>query len=270
MPKMLSETQVEQYHTQGFVHPFRALSTDDAAMLRREIETFEARVGDEAQKFLSFKAHMPFKSLTDLVRHPKILDAVEDVLGPNLLCWGSSFFQKNAHDPRYISWHQDSYYYGMEPANTCTAWVAISTSNIASGCVKVIPGSHTTQAEFVNAPDPNNLLSRGQTILNVDASLAVNMELLPGEFSLHHEAIIHNSEPNNSDDRRIGMSIHYIPTGTRMVKYRQEGKKPAAMLVRGIDAFGYWDQEPTTEMDFDPAMFDQLVAMRKEFFARTR
>lgn len=270
MPKMLSEEQVEQYHTQGYVYPFLAVSAEKARKLRCEIEAFEARVGEEAQKFLSFKAHLPFKALTDLVRHPKILDAVEDVLGPNLLCWGSSFFQKNAHDPRYISWHQDSYYYGMEPANTCTAWVAISASNIASGCVKVIPGSHTAELEFVNAPDPNNLLPRGQTILNVDASSAVNMELRPGEFSLHHERIVHNSEPNNSDDRRIGMSIHYIPTSTQLVRYRGEGKKPLAMLVRGIDAFGHWDQEPTTQMDFDPALFDRLVAMRKEFFARTR
>ena len=254
MPRMLTGPEVEQYHRDGYVHPFRAVSAQKAAEIRRKIEQFEKQVGDEAQKFLAFKAHLPFKVLTDLVRNPRILDAVEDVLGPNLLCWGSSFFQKNAHDPRYISWHQDSYYYGMEPSNTCTAWVAISTSNIASGCVKVIPGSHTTQADFVNAPDPDNLLSRGQTIQNVDATEAINMELQPGEFSLHHEAIIHNSEPHTSDDRRIGLSIHYIPTSTRMVKYLKPGEKPKAALVRGVDAYGYWDAEPTTEVDFDPVL----------------
>lgn len=270
MPKMLADVQVEQYHRDGYVHPFRVVSTGEAAGIRRKIEAFEKSMGDEAQKFLAFKAHMPFKWLTDLVRHPRILDAVEDLLGPNLLCWGSSFFQKNARDPRYISWHQDSYYYGLEPSNTCTAWVAISTSNIASGCVKVIPGSHLTQLEFVNEPDPNNLLSRGQTIKNVDIAKARSMELLPGEFSLHHEAIVHNSEPNASDDRRIGLSIHYIPTSTRMVKYRQEGKKPMAMLVRGIDAFNHWDHEPITEVEFDPALLDRLVEMKREFITRTR
>jgi len=180
------------------------------------------------------------------------------------LCWGSSFFQKNAHDPRYISWHQDSYYYGLEPSNTCTAWVAISTSNIASGCVKVIPGSHLTQVEFVNKPDTNNLLPRGQTITNVDVSKARDMELQAGEFSLHHEAIVHNSEPNNSDDRRIGLSIHYIPTSTRMVKYLKAGEKPKAALVRGIDAYGYWDHEPTTEVEFDPVLLEQLTVMRRD------
>lgn len=270
MPKLLSDAQVEQYHTKGYVYPFRALSAADAAATRRKIEAFEAQVGDEAQKFLSFKAHLPFKFLSDIIRHPRILDAVEDVLGPNLLCWGSSFFQKNAHDPRYISWHQDSYYYGMEPSNTCTAWLAITTSNIASGCVKVIPGSHLQQVDFVNTPTENNLLPRGQTIVGVDESKAVCMQLQPGEFSIHHEAIIHNSEPNNSDDRRIGLSIHYIPTSTRMVKYVKDDQKPLAALVRGVDEFGYWNHEPVTEMDFDPAMFDQLMAMRRDFFARTR
>lgn len=270
MPKMLTDAQVEHYHARGYVHPFRAVSTAEAREIRGQIEAFEARMGGEAQQYLSFKAHMPFKFLTDIVRHPRILDAVEDVLGPNLLCWGSSFFQKNARDPRYISWHQDSYYYGLEPSNTCTAWVAISTSNIASGCVKVIPGSHLQQLDFVNKPDPNNLLSRGQTILGVEEGKAVSMELAPGEFSLHHEAIVHNSEPNNSDDRRIGLSIHYIPTSTRMVKYRQEGKKPMAMLVRGHDAYNHWDPEPVTEVEFDPALLDRLVEMRKAFITRAR
>lgn len=270
MPKLLTDAQVVQYHTKGYVFPFRALSASEAVAARRKIEDFEATIGDEAQKFLSFKAHLPFKFLSDVIRHPRILDAVEDVLGPNILCWGSSFFQKNAHDPRFISWHQDSYYYGMDPPNTCTAWLAFSTSNEKSGSVRVIPGSHLRQMEFVNTPSENNLLPRGQTIIDVDESKAVHMNLQPGEFSIHHEAIVHNSEPNNSDDRRIGLSIHYIPTSTRQVKYVDKGRKPLATLVRGVDEFGYWDREPATEMDYDPAMFDELMRMRREFFARKR
>ena len=270
MPKLLTDAQIEQYHTQGYVHPFGALSVSEAAAARRELEAFEARVGDEAQKFLAFKAHLPFKFMSDIIRHPRILDAVEDVLGPNILCWGSSFFQKNAHDPRFISWHQDSYYYGMDPSNTCTAWLAFSVSNEASGSVRVIPGSHLRQMEFVNTPTEHNMLPRGQTIVGVDESKAVQMNLAPGEFSLHHEAIVHNSDPNRSDDRRIGLSIHYIPTSTRQVKYVEAGRKPVASLVRGVDAYGYWDPEPVAELDFDPAMFDRLMQMRREFFARTR
>jgi non-haem Fe2+, alpha-ketoglutarate-dependent halogenase len=270
MPKLLTDAQIEQYRARGYVCPFRALSAEEAGAARREIEDFEASVGDEAQKFLSFKAHLPFRFLSDIIRNRRILDAVEDVLGPNILCWGSSFFQKNAHDPRFISWHQDTYYYGMDPPNTCTAWLAFSTSDEVSGSVRVIPGSHLKQMEFVNTPTENNLLGRGQTILGVDESKAVHMNLAPGEFSLHHEAIIHNSEPNNSDDRRIGLSIHYIPTSTRQVKYVAKDRKPQAALVRGIDEFGYWDPEPVTAMDYDPAMLDKLAQMRREFLTRER
>jgi non-heme Fe2+,alpha-ketoglutarate-dependent halogenase len=268
MPKLLTDKQLEQYHHSGFVHPFHAISAEEALEIRREMEEFEERMGDEAQKFLKIKAHLPFKALTSLVCNPRILDAVEDVLGPDLLCWGSSFFQKNAHDPRFVSWHQDSYYYGMEPANTCTAWVAISASNIASGCVKVIPGSHLLQAEFTTSPDPNNLLPRGQTTANVDATKAVEMELRPGEFSLHHEAVVHNSEPNNSSDRRIGLSIHYIPTSTKQVRFLPESGRPAAMLVRGEDKFNYWDKEHPTDLPFDPRMYGYLEVLRKQYYAR--
>jgi non-haem Fe2+, alpha-ketoglutarate-dependent halogenase len=270
MPKLLTDAQIEQYHSRGYVCPFRALDPAAAAAARREIEAFEATVGDEAQKFLSYKAHLPLRFLADIIRNPRILDAVEDVLGPNLLCWGSSFFQKNAHDPRFISWHQDSYYYGMEPSNTCTAWLAFSTSDEVSGSVRVIPGSHVRQMEFVNTPTQHNLLGRGQTILGVDESKAVHMNLAPGEFSLHHEGIVHNSEPNRSDDRRIGLSIHYIPTSTRQVKYVAPGRKPLATLVRGVDEFSYWDPEPVTELDYDPAMLDKLMQMRREFLTRER
>jgi ectoine hydroxylase-related dioxygenase (phytanoyl-CoA dioxygenase family) len=270
MPPLLTDAQVEQYRVRGYVFPFRALNPAEAAAARREIEEFEATIGDEAQKFLSFKAHLPFRFLSDIIRNPRILDAVEDVLGPNLLCWGSSFFQKNANDPRFISWHQDSYYYGMDPPNTCTAWLAFSTSDETSGSVRVIPGSHRREMEFVNTPSQNNLLPRGQTIVGVDESKAVHMNLEPGEFSIHHEAIVHNSEPNRSDDRRIGLSIHYIPTSTRQVRYVEKGRKPLAALVRGVDEFGYWDREPVTEMNYDPAMFDKLMQMRREFFARQR
>jgi non-heme Fe2+,alpha-ketoglutarate-dependent halogenase len=97
----------------------------------------------------------------------------------------------------------------------------------------------------------------------------VTFELEPGEFSIHHEAIVHNSEPNRSDDRRIGYSIHYIPASTRLVKYAQGDRKPTAALVRGVDEFSHWEHEPETEADFDPAMFDELTRMRREFFART-
>ena len=123
--------------------PLRALSEASAGALRNRIEAFEKAQACEAQQALAFKAHLPFSWLSDVITNPIILDAVEDILGPNLLCWGSSFFQKNANDPRFVSWHQDTYYYGLEPPETLTVWLSITMhSNSESGCVRVVPGSH--------------------------------------------------------------------------------------------------------------------------------
>ncbi len=272
MAKILTDAQVEKYATEGYVHPFRALSPSEAQDLRDKIEAFEAEQGCEAQRALVFKAHLPFRWLSDIVTHPRILDAVEDVLGPNILCWGSSFFQKNARDPRFVSWHQDTFYYGLEPPETLTVWLSITHSNLASGCVRVIPGSHARRevVPFQNLTHEDNLLARGQTIVSVDEEAAVPMILQPGEFSMHHESIVHGSDPNRSEDRRIGLSIHYIPTNVKRVKYNRPGIKPRAALVRGSDDYGHWEHEKLPEAEFDPGKMSELAAMRREFMSRHR
>ena len=272
MGKVLTDEQIEQYNRDGYVYPVRAMSEEEISAATNKVETFESEYDCEAQERLVFKAHLPFRWLNDIVRHPRILDAVEDVLGPNLLCWGTGFFQKNARDPRFVSWHQDSYYYGLDPSETCTAWLAFTPSNLESGCVRVIPGSHrgNKNLEFVNEPHEDNLLVRGQTIKNVNLDSAVSMQLKPGEFSLHHEAIVHGSDPNNSDHRRIGLSIHYISTDVKRVGYNKDSDKPSASLVRGVDEHGHWEHEAQPERDFDPDALAMMDRMRAEFFQRGR
>ena len=272
MAKVLTPEQVEQYDREGFVYPLRALSEASAGALRNRIEAFEKEQACEAQQALAFKAHLPFSWLSDVITNPIILDAVEDILGPNLLCWGSSFFQKNANDPRFVSWHQDTYYYGLEPPETLTVWLSITHSNSESGCVRVVPGSHRNQKvlAFDNIEHKDNLLTRGQTIVDVDEDAAIPMVLRPGEFSMHHEAVVHGSDPNKSDDRRIGLSIHYIPTNVRRVKYNQPNSMPKAALVRGKDEYGHWEHERLAVADFEPKRLEELIALRREFLSRSR
>jgi len=271
MGKHLSAAQIEQYHHDGYVAPMRALDPDEAEAVTAKLEIFEVEYGVEAQEMLVFKAHLPYRWINDLIRHPRILDAVEDVIGPNLLCWGTGFFQKNAHDPRFVSWHQDTFYYGLKPSETCTAWLAFTPSNLESGCVRVLPGSHREDPnlEFANEPDENNLLIRGQTIKGIDLDRAKPMILDAGEFSMHHESIVHGSDPNQSDRRRIGLSIHYISPDVQRAEYNT-GAKPGATLVRGIDTYGYWAHEAAPEDEFDADAFDFLNKMRAEFFSRGR
>lgn len=270
MPKVLTVEQIERYRRDGYVSPIRLMAPDQAASLTAQLEKLEAEVGGEAQHKL-WTPYLVYQWLYELVTHPRMLDAVEDVLGPNLLCWGGGFFEKNPGDKRFISWHQDTFYYGLDPAETCTAWFAFTPSNLQSGCVHVLPGSHrgNPNLEFVNEPNENNMLARGQTIKGLDLSAARPVILDAGEFSLHHESIVHGSDANNSEWRRIGISIHYISPDVRRVKYNAVSQ-PSALLVRGVDTFGHWQHEPAPVGSFDGAAAQRVIKAREEFFRRSK
>src|SRR5215468_11246101 len=184
-----------------------------------------------------------------MIRHPRILDAIEDILGPDILCWSTSFFIKEPRDPGFVSWHQDATYWGLSEPEVITAWVAFTPSNRANGCMRVIPGSHRAQLKHVDTFAKDNLLTRGQEIAaEVDESQAVDIVLSPGQFSLHHVLLIHGSDPNPSDDRRIGFAIRYIPTYVRQVA----GSHDSAALVRGEDRYHHFEPEPRPDTDMSP------------------
>lgn len=238
------------FERDGFYAPLPAFTPAEAAEYRRKLEATEAAHGKPLEPAYRQKAHLLFTWLADLVRDPRILAHVERVLGPDLLVWSSSFFIKEARDPAFVSWHQDSTYWGLSEPSVVTAWVAFTASNPANGCVRVIPGTHKLdQVEHKETRDANNLLTRGQEIaVEVDESQAVEMVLTPGEMSLHHIRTFHNSEPNHSEDRRIGFAIRYIPTRVRQTA----GNLDSATLVRGVDRFGHFELEPRPTSDLAP------------------
>lgn len=248
--KALSADAVRQFHDQGYCAPLPALTGAEAAAVRRHLEAYEAGAGG-LKGPLRHKSHLLFTWLDDLIRTPRILDAVEDLIGPNILCWGTSFFIKDAHDPSYVSWHQDSTYWGLEPPDIVTAWVAISESRAENGAMRVIPGSHKgDQLPHRDTFAANNLLSRGQEIeVAVDERQAVMLELEPGQMSLHHVRLIHGSDPNPSGKRRIGFAIRYLPTYVRQVV----GSHDTATLVRGVDAHHNFEPERRPDSDMSEA-----------------
>jgi non-haem Fe2+, alpha-ketoglutarate-dependent halogenase len=245
----LSPAAARQYQDDGYYAPLRVLSGEQAAALRERLETYEARAGRLAGP-LRQKSHLLFTWLNDLVRHDRILDAVQDLIGPDILCWGSSFFIKEPRNTAYVSWHQDSTYWGLEPPDVVTAWIAFSDSMPANGAMRVIPASHKlNQVPHRDTFAANNLLSRGQEILvEVDERQAVTLELKAGEMSLHHVRLIHGSEPNPSGMRRIGYAVRYIPTYVRQVA----GSHDTATLVRGVDRYGHFEPERRPDADCSP------------------
>jgi non-heme Fe2+,alpha-ketoglutarate-dependent halogenase len=261
MPKILTQAQIDRFQRDGYLAPIRVMSEEDAAAVRARLEAHERQTGGPLRGDLRHKSHLLFTWLADLVRKDTIIDAIEDLYGPNLLCWTSNFFIKEARNPAFVSWHQDSTYWGLSKPDVVTAWVALSPSNEANGAMEVIPGTHMMdQIPHRDTFDKNNLLTRGQEVaVEVDQSKAVRLDLRPGEISLHHVRIVHGSPPNPSNDRRIGFAIRYIPTDVRQI----EGED-SATLVRGVDEYRTFEHEPRPTRDLDPA----FVALHKKITER--
>jgi non-haem Fe2+, alpha-ketoglutarate-dependent halogenase len=248
--KALASSAVDSYRRDGYYFPAPALTMAEVAHYRDCLERHEAKTGAPLQGNWRHKAHLLFTWVDELVHHPKIVDAAEDILGPDLLCWTTNFFIKEANSPGFVSWHQDAFYWGLSKDSVMTARVALSPANLESGCMKFLPGSHTqNHLQHVDTFHKDNLLSRGQEIaVKVDGEKTVDCILEPGEMSLHHVKVVHGSEPNRSNDRRIGLAIRYIPTDVTQLKVRD-----SAMLVRGVDRYGNFDHEPRPKRDLDDA-----------------
>ena len=258
MTKVLTENEVSSYRERGYHYPVDVLSQAEVLEFRRKLEDYEARSGGPIKGEMRHRSHVLFGWINDMIRHPKILDAVEDVIGPDILCWNTSFFIKEAHDPGFVSWHQDATYWGLSSPDVVTAWIAMSPANKVSGCMKFIPGTHRKQVQHEDTFDRNNLLTRGQEIaVDVDEKDAVLVELKPGQASLHHVLLFHGSEPNRSDDRRIGLAIRYIPTHLKQAV----GQRDWATLVRGEDAYRHFEPAyvPRGELEPEALAFHKAV-----------
>jgi non-heme Fe2+,alpha-ketoglutarate-dependent halogenase len=250
----LTAQQVEFFRSNGYLFPLTAFSAEEALQYRQKIEAYENQSGSDVNKRLKIKAHLAFPWMCEIARSTAIVSAVQSLLGPDVLLFGSSCFAKDARDIRFVSWHQDSAYYGLDPHEEVTVWLALSRSSSASGCVRVLPGSHRgPDLEHEETYAADNLLARGQTLRGIDDSLAVEMPLEPGQFSIHHERTAHDSRPNTSDDRRIGLALFYIPARARSTLGRR-----SAMPVGGVDRYHNWDRDPEPQMDLDPASMSVL------------
>jgi non-heme Fe2+,alpha-ketoglutarate-dependent halogenase len=246
--KKLASDQVRFYREQGYLSPLRAFDVNKAGCYRALLESGEREHGlapDQRRKM-----YLYLKWVDDIVRDPTVLDAVEDLIGPDILVFHMTLWIKEPRTDAFVSWHQDSTYFGLSPAEHVTAWVALSPSSQQSGCVQVVPGSHLCgQIPHGQLKRSGNLFATGQTIDVPDNEALDYLLLEPGEFSLHHTYTFHNSMPNGSDDRRIGLGISYIPTRCRC----SARERLSASLVRGVDRYGHFELDPAPTADYDQA-----------------
>jgi hypothetical protein len=253
--KSLTEADVARYRNEGFVFPLRAFGPEEAGRYRQEVERTCGAAAQPAAALTGtvsyrVKPYLLFTWAAEMVRHPAILDAVEDIIGPDILVFHTTLWWKTPGSPNRVPWHQDGTYFGLAPFEHVTAWVALSPSNTRTGCVRILPRSHIAgQLPHADHLDPALMLSRGQTVeAAVDEARAVPIVLSPGEFSLHHTMSIHASDPNTGEDDRIGIGISYIPAHVRHVG----PTRLSATLVRGVDTHRHFDLEPRPAADLHP------------------
>ena len=232
----LSPAQLKQYKDEGYVSPIDALSKDEALEIREEIELIEKKWPKELEGLGRNYIHL-ISPIFDKVSHnPKILDAVESIIGRDILICGTTLFIKNPNEKGFVSFHQDAKYIGLEPHNWVTAWIAVTDANEENGCMRMWSGSHKDELKYHNQKfDENNLLTRGQTVENVPIKETTPVILKAGQMSLHHPTIVHGSGLNRGNDRRIGFVIQsYIGSNVNQVL-----GKMYVQQARGKDNYSY-------------------------------
>ena len=263
--KALTAEQVASFHHHGFLYPISALSPGEVAHFLAGVERLEADLGcPVAEADVKWRshgyAHSPW--FNELIRHPHILDAVEDVIGPDILVWTSTFFIKEPESKTFAAWHQDGAFFGLEPNEQACAWVALTDASRAAGCMEMLSSRGAPRMLHHEAMGIKNSINRaGQTIVEpFDKGQPTAMALKAGEFSLHHELAVHRSAPNHAAHRRVGIGLNYVPPHVRV----NSPVRLKAMLVRGHDRYGNFEpiEPPSTERDAAALAVHQEVSDR--------
>ena len=237
-------TALEQYDRDGYLSPIDALDDAEVTEMRQAFDELEARISKEtAQIGLAGKEReIPF--IWKFATHPEILDAVEQVAGPDLLLIATHIFCKYPSDEMgqesFVAWHQDVTYWGLEPPKAFTAWLAIDDADDDNGAMLILPGSHHLGIlDHGKSDEQGNLLSVNQAISedDLDPQSAATITLKAGQISLHHGQVVHGSKPNRSSRRRCGMTIRFTTPDVRWVGDPDQKIAWTPVLVRGEDHY---------------------------------
>jgi hypothetical protein len=264
---MLSEAQIAQYRYDGFLFPFPALSADELTDANAGLARYERWLGmpvNQADRRWRSATYVLLPWVDALVTHPRVLDIVEDLIGPDLLVYTATWFIKEAQSPAFTAWHQDATYFGLTPHEHVTAWIALSDAGAEAGCMEVASSRGQPQQMHHAALNlQHSINGGGQAIVDaIDNRDTTVMALEAGSFSLHHTLCRHRSPPNRARHRRIGIGISYIPAHCRLTG----SVRMCARLVRGRDTGGNFDLIPPPEGELHPA----ALARHEEVYRRYR
>jgi Phytanoyl-CoA dioxygenase (PhyH) len=251
MTKVLSYEQIARYRNDGCLAPVRMLDPDEAAQARRAVEEMERAMGGSLRGLVRTKMYLRFPWIYRLATTPVILDAVEDLIGPDIMLYQNTVWAKNVGESSFVSWHQDNTYFGHDPGEVLSVWLALSPARPESGSMHYLKGTHRLgQLPVRYELARNNMLSSGQvTDIDVSGFEKGQVSLEPGEASIHHTFLIHGSPPNVSSDRRLGITFVFHPPHLKQLG----SVRTSALLVRGEDRYGNFDRESPPDGPDDPA-----------------
>jgi chlorinating enzyme len=265
----LPADQVLQWKRDGFLSPFPLLAPEELRQCQQSVARYEAWLGSPINAHPDMKwRSMPYLLMpwvAKLAQDPRILDRVEDLLGPDILIFTSTFFIKEPQSSTIAAWHQDSTYYGLDPKEEVTVWLALTEANEAAGCMEALSfQGEPRQLRHVSRIVKDSVNRAAQVITEpIDERSPVAMPLLPGWFSMHHGLCPHRSGPNTSSHRRIGLGFNYIPTHARPSGTIRQ----AALLVRGTDRHRHFQEVgwPKNELGRDEvAMHERAVSLYRD------
>lgn len=251
----------DEFYCHGFVSPINIINKEEAAHHRSKLESIEDEHGPMHYKP---KIHTLLASPLELATHPKVLDVVEAILGPDILLYDATYIIKEPGAPAHISWHQDLTYWGLENDQQVSMWLALSLANEESGCMRMLPGSHRSGRQPHRVmEDETNVLLQGQTVIDVAADAALLCPLQPGQASFHHGWTLHCSLPNNSADRRIGLNVQFVTPSNRQTKH----ELGSGLVVRGEDRFGYYQKDIPAACDMEPNAIIRHAELNRLYLA---
>ncbi|MDX1424890.1 MAG: phytanoyl-CoA dioxygenase family protein [Kiloniellales bacterium] len=251
----------DQYARTGFLSPVEILSAAEAADHRARLEAAEAEIGPLHYKA---KVHTILRSPLELATHPRVLDTVEALIGPDILLHNVTYIVKEPGARSHVSWHQDLTYWGFDGDAQVSMWLALSPATEESGCMRMVPASHLAgRRDHELAADADNVLLQGQTVAGVAEETAVLCPLAPGQASFHHGWTLHASLPNRGADRRIGLNVQYLAPHMRQTKHDLD----SALLVRGEDRYRHFHPDLPAEADLDPAALQRHRELDRHYQA---
>ncbi|MEO0614459.1 MAG: phytanoyl-CoA dioxygenase family protein [Pseudomonadota bacterium] len=245
-PRRLRAGDIDHYNAHGFAQPFEAFGADEIARIRAYVDRLIADMGEDGGYGINcYQARLA--GLWDIATHPVILDHVEDILGPNIICWATAVLSKKPQGARKVPWHQDAAFWKLSPARTVTVWLAIDDTDAENSAMRFIPGSHKDGALAIQSTGEDAVFHQ-ETAGAEDMGAPFTNTLNAGQFSLHADMLVHGSEVNRSGRRRCGLTLRYCPPEVRITD-PDWARGVEAIICRGTDASGHWTHHPRPDND---------------------